>query len=210
MRKSAPGFTLIELLIVVAIIAILAAIAVPNFLEAQTRSKVSRVQSDFRSIAVALESYMTDNGNFPIGRMGKEGEFRHGNDESYYNLVDLTTPIAYITSAAFLDPFTPSAVTVKGSFTYFNYAGLWGLASNVQTDITMAFGWPPPKIWAVTSYGPARIWQAAEWFPIDLKLNRHSGPNEGYNLIYDPTNGTKSLGSLARFGGEAAVTVMGQ
>ena len=44
------AFTLIELLIVVAIIAILAAIAVPNFLEAQTRSKVSRALADMRSI----------------------------------------------------------------------------------------------------------------------------------------------------------------
>jgi len=54
------GFTLIELLIVVAIIAILAAIAVPNFLEAQVRSKVSRAYNDMRNLATALESYRID------------------------------------------------------------------------------------------------------------------------------------------------------
>jgi len=64
--KKIKGFTLIELLIVVAIIAILAAIAVPNFLEAQVRSKVSRAQSDMRSLATAIESYMVDNNNFPV------------------------------------------------------------------------------------------------------------------------------------------------
>ena len=59
------GFTLIELLIVVAIIAILAAIAVPNFLEAQVRSKVSRARSDMRSLATGIESYYVDNNQYP-------------------------------------------------------------------------------------------------------------------------------------------------
>ena len=63
--KDKAAFTLIELLIVVAIIAILAAIAVPNFLEAQVRSKVAVVYSDFRTVKTALESYRVDYNNYP-------------------------------------------------------------------------------------------------------------------------------------------------
>ena len=59
------AFTLIELLIVVAIIAILSAIAVPNFLEAQTLAKVSRVKSDFRILNLAFHAFFVDHNDFP-------------------------------------------------------------------------------------------------------------------------------------------------
>src|SRR5437016_6541420 len=86
------GFTLIELLIVVAIIAILAAIAVPNFLEAQTRAKVSRVKADMRSMATAIESYRVDNNRF--GRTQRpDATWTRTRVNSMF-----TTPIAYITS----------------------------------------------------------------------------------------------------------------
>ena len=64
-KKPTQGFTLIELLIVVAIIAILAAIAVPNFLEAQTRAKVSRSKADLRTLATGVESYALDWQKYP-------------------------------------------------------------------------------------------------------------------------------------------------
>ncbi|MBN2326851.1 MAG: prepilin-type N-terminal cleavage/methylation domain-containing protein, partial [Candidatus Omnitrophica bacterium] len=62
--KRLKGFTLIELLIVVAIIGILAAIAVPNFLNAQVRAKVSRAQSEMKGLKTALESFFIDNNQY--------------------------------------------------------------------------------------------------------------------------------------------------
>jgi prepilin-type N-terminal cleavage/methylation domain-containing protein len=64
--KGRKGFTLIELMVVIAIIIILAAIAIPNYLTMTARAKKSRVASDFAAIATALETYKTDWGSYPV------------------------------------------------------------------------------------------------------------------------------------------------
>ena len=62
---AARGFTLIELMIVVAIIGILAAIAIPNLLNAVQRGKQKRSMSDMRALATAIEAYAVDNNQYP-------------------------------------------------------------------------------------------------------------------------------------------------
>lgn len=64
-KRGNKGFTLIELLIVVAIIGIIAAIAVPSLLDAVQKSKQKRTMSDMRSISVGLEAYMVDQSLYP-------------------------------------------------------------------------------------------------------------------------------------------------
>ena len=108
------AFTLIELLIVVAIIAILAAIAVPNFLEAQTRSKVSRVKADIRTVVTAIESYFVDNNKYPPTPYSSDSVGLSGGILRVVPTL-ISTPVAYVSTASFTDPFLGPNV---GSFQY--------------------------------------------------------------------------------------------
>ena len=66
-RKNQKGFTLIELLIVVAIIGILAAIAIPQFASYRKKAFDSAAQSDIKTMRTELEGYYTDYFHYPNG-----------------------------------------------------------------------------------------------------------------------------------------------
>ena len=71
------GFTLIELMIVVAIIGILAAVAIPNFLDATDEAKAARIQADLATIGAAVEIYRAKHGSYPASidaMVSKSGE----------------------------------------------------------------------------------------------------------------------------------------
>ena len=205
------GFTLIELLIVVAIIAILAAIAVPNFLEAQTRAKVTKVLADMRSYVVAVESYVVDNNEaMPCAYWSPFADAKV-NNLYWYMWIEindnikggagkhLTTPIAYMTSLP-LDPFVTKRFGYPISYTWF-YEGKAKMGGRYERPTKMndaaraGFGPHPggdnaPYVlygertyqWHMETFGPDRAW----WLE-----------NDG--VIYDPTNGTVSAGDIWYF-----------
>jgi len=200
MRQRA-AFTLIELLIVVGIIAILAAIAVPNFLEAQMRAKIARVRADLRTVATALEAYRTDMGDYPPSR-GADAETEAVHRLNGYGAVcrggfrtislRLSTPVAYLTNASVPDPFKRGASD-----------GPWPFETGQTADVALCYhnvyeialvdmepGWYPDDFhtdyghWRIFSLGPNRRIDA--FGQADLRW------------LYDPTNGTISAGQIIR------------
>ncbi len=181
MRKA---FTLIELLIVVAIIAILALVAVPNFLEAQTRSKVSRARADMRTLAGALEAYAVDWNAYPPAMA----------NAMYFKLKVLSSPIAYMTSGYLPDPFPAGdRDAILNYRCCLSYLGRTPTGTCVRND-------DPVQWWIVISNGPdGRYTNAAGEGPSPA-LNA-ADPTRILDFRYDPTNGTVSEGNVNRPGG---------
>lgn len=67
MLTNRKGFTLIELLIVVVIIGILAAIAIPKFSQTKDRAKIAAARSEVRNLMTAAEGYFSDSQTYPTG-----------------------------------------------------------------------------------------------------------------------------------------------
>jgi len=84
-KRAQKGFTLIELMIVVAIIGILAAIAIPNFIKFQARSKQSEAKSNLKALFTAQKSYFQEYDRYaqPVKLIGFSPE--RGNRYAYYN-----------------------------------------------------------------------------------------------------------------------------
>lgn len=188
------GFTLIELLIVVAIIAILAAIAVPNFLEAQTRAKVSRTRSDMRTIATALESYFVDNNKYPTDRpprtpVGGSGTETIGNE--------LTSPIAYLSSLGIVDDVFKVGRTDLQTTD-------WRRRYNFRNTLSLAVGPPANNTFASHVARREGSWRLVSAGPDRFTFNNALGTNAAdyqdfnFTVNYDPTNGTISLGDIFR------------
>ncbi len=87
-KSILAGFTFVELTIVMAILAILTAIAVPNFMEARVRATVSRSRSELALLNMAIDSYRLEEGSFPLNAVpGEAGS---------WDLLALTTPVVYL------------------------------------------------------------------------------------------------------------------
>lgn len=183
-RKKARGFTLIELLIVIAIILILIAIALPNFLEAQIRAKIVKAKGDIRTLAIAQETYYLDFGTYPAE--SENNPYARPRNEA--GLYWLTSPIKYIGSIP-NDPFGKQDLGEE--VTVYETGGIESSISNPECFKCL-------KTWVIYTLGPDT--PRTEVVSADPHSETY-GPDWSTDA-YSATNGTKSGGDIFQYGGD--------
>ena len=211
-REGKAGFTLIELLIVIAIILILIAIALPNFLEAQVRAKVAHVRAELKTFATGLDWYHTDWRMYPIPG-GAIIEFQY---DAMLGLIPLSTPVPYIKTSNLEDPFRSAGNLLQGWTPEYAYHYVWanykwtgngGKSQGEKPWRTFGDRWrgvpnmDAACVWSMGPYSAMKtIHVVPEWSLAMWVVEKAYG--RAHDQLYSPTNGTMSEGGIIRYVGE--------
>lgn len=206
--NRSDGFTLIELLIVIAIILILISIALPNFMEAQVRARLTNTRGCLHAYRTANEAYQADFRTYIPDVDG--GEIEKSTKRSWASLwainrkincdtvgelcsfAMLTTPIRYMKQLCF-DPFLNERNDPRA-----------GKAYSLPEYTSYLSGSKQRKMWAeqyglrysILSRGPDLDIDVGSYDHLWWYLGAHIHHRMGYPVIYAPTNGTYSSGDM--------------
>ena len=192
MNTGHNGFTLIELLIVVAIISILAAIALPNYMGAQIRAKNTRATADMRELFTAYESYYVDYQIYPPHYF-RDAQGQRVNNPIIHTIGQhqyISTPIAY-SSNQWLDPYYQKSTTQTWIMPVYHVDTL----DKEQTDTAY-----------ITFEGNVALGnhmlknQGARYISHSLGPDRKYTDSPVSDIRYDPSNGLQSPGNIYRSG----------
>ena len=191
------GFTYVELTIVAAIVAILVAIAGPNFFEAKTRSAVSRSRSEMALLKMSIESYRLDTRAYPPNKTPGEA--------APYDLTVLTTPLVFLSSLP-IDAMTEREVRGENHprpldpipYRYYN-----ALQVDPENGLKIVKGDRPGGGFSAPGAGgylAGMLWgygpQSSLAFNPGPPATTITADAKATLLAYDPTNGTTSAGDI--------------